>query len=135
MPQEHLLVLTYATLTNEKDEDIYSWRTYFCQGFATTFHRIWSLIVLKDFQPIPMLHISHPIDLKRVNKTHGITDILTNAVSSCGLEISLATIVDDFVCLTDGVGVLSLSFSPFLEGVGLTFSGNASDGICSRTRN
>ena len=49
-------------------------------------------------------------------------------MSSCGLEISLATIVDGFVCLEDGVGVLSLSLSPPLDGVG-TFNGKADEGI------
>jgi hypothetical protein len=62
-----------------------------------------------------------------------VNNTLTNAVSSCGLEISLATIVDGFNCLMDGVGVLSLSFSPILDGVGLTFNGNANEGICSWT--
>lgn len=59
-----------------------------------------------------------------------VKQALTNAVSSCGLEISVATVVDGFVCLADGVGALSLSFSPNLDGVG-TFKGKAKEGIDS----
>lgn len=60
---------------------------------------------------------------------------LTKAVNSCGLDISLGTIEDGFVdefglfCLTEGVGVLSLSASPNFDGVAVTFNGSADEGI------
>jgi hypothetical protein len=53
----------------------------------------------------------------------------TNAVSSCGLDISVgspAEDFDEFCCLTDAVGVLSLSVSVALAGV---LSGRAEDGM------
>lgn len=56
--------------------------------------------------------------------------VRTNAVSSWGLEISPGTSVPDLaveVCLLAGMGVFSLSFSPFLAGVDGTFNGSAED--------
>lgn len=51
-------------------------------------------------------------------------------MSSWGLEISPGTSVPDLaveVCLLAGMGVFSLSFSPFLAGVDGTFNGSAED--------
>ena len=50
----------------------------------------------------------------------------TNAVNSCGLEISPGASVGGLTCLKEGVGVLVLS-SAF--GVEITFSGRAEDDI------
>lgn len=53
MPQEHLPWLTFVPLPiNENSHQQLVLETYFCQGFARTFHRIWSPVVLTGSQPI-----------------------------------------------------------------------------------
>jgi hypothetical protein len=125
MPQEHLLALTYAPLgviVNEEEQlpegswDILLSRI--CDDISSNLESSCSNRLSTYIYPE-----------KSIDKNVKVNDTLTNAVSSCGLEISLATIVDGFVCLVDGVEVLSLSFSPLLDGVGTTFNGKANEGI------
>lgn len=100
--------------------------TNFCPGSELTYRQTLHRAALEVFQPSP----NEPRSMQ--NHLSGVNRSLTNAVSSCGLEISFGAIVPSFegICFLLATGVLSLSASEDLDGVAGTLRGCA-EGISS----